>query len=424
MSLDTEVLIIGGGPSGLGMAIQLIRKLGTRNFTILEKSDDIGGTWYANSYPGCGCDVPSHFYSFSFALNPNWSQTYALQPEIRQYLVDLAAQYRLPQHIRLNTAVEEATWDADTGTWLVTARNQTTKETSQLRCKILVSAVGSLSVPKECDIPGAETFTGRIFHSARWDHSFDPTNKNIVVIGNGCSATQFVPILSAPGPSAAAHITQFSRQPHWLAPRPNPPYSPAFRALMRWCPLAMRLYRLSLFLAAESGFAAFATTSGAAARARDTAAQTAYIRANAPPPHAAALVPTTVLGCKRKVMDTDYLASLHRPHVTLIATDPVARLTPTGVATASGAHVPADAVVLATGFQTQAPLAPMRVRGEGGVRVEEHWREVNAGSPAAYHGTLLAGFPNFFVLMGPNTRIWGLLVNFQLLSMHCLKKQD
>lgn len=343
--------------------------------------------------------MPSHFYSFSFALNPNWSQAFALQPEIHQYFVNLAQQYRIHPHTRLNTAVERAIWDASTGTRLVTVRNQHTKETSALRCKILISAVGSLSVPKDCDIPGASSFTGPLFHSARWDHSFDYTNKDIVVIGNGCSATQFVPILA----NTAHHVTQFSRQPHWLAPRPNPVYSTSFKVLMRYLPLAMRLYRWSLFLAKEAEFATFATHSGAPARDKAAAEQAAYIRAHAPAKYADALVPTTVLGCKRKVMDTSYLACLHAPNVSLQHADPVARITPDGVETRSGASIRADAIVLANGFKTQQPLFPMEVRGEGGVSLEEHWREANDGSPCAYLGTMVSGFPNFFVLMGPNT---------------------
>ncbi|KAK0663726.1 Baeyer-Villiger monooxygenase [Lasiodiplodia hormozganensis] len=405
MSLDTDVLIIGGGPSGLGMAIQLIRKFGTRNFTIIEKSDNIGGTWWANSYPGCGCDVPSHFYSLSFALNPNWSRAFALQPEIHQYFSDLADSYQLRSHTRLQTTVERAIWDKTTGTWLVTLRAQQSKTTTTLRCKILISAVGSLSVPNDCDILGAEEFQGRIFHSAQWDHTFDYKDKDVVVVGNGCSATQFVPIMSDPAnPTGAVRkLTQFSRQPHWLAERPNPEYGETFKWAMRWIPGVMRAYRWYIFTTKEYGFASFPIESGRKQREIDTAVQSDYIRKNAPPELRDFLVPKSVLGCKRKVQDTNYLACLHRDNVELVHSDPIARITPTGVETKLGRTISADAIVLANGFKTHQPLFPMEIRGASGESLEEHWKRYNEGSPEAYFGTMLSGFPNFFVLMGPNT---------------------
>ena len=183
MSFDTEVLIIGAGMSGLGLAVQLVRQFGVRNFELIEKSNDVGGTWLANTYPGCGCDVASHFYSYSFALNPNWSRKFSMQPEIQKYFRSVAEQYRILNHVRFHCIVEQAAWDDDSKIWTVTVLDFTTKTRSVRRAKILVSAVGALSVPKKCDIPGAENFQGPLFHSAEWDHSFSWKGKDVVVLG-------------------------------------------------------------------------------------------------------------------------------------------------------------------------------------------------------------------------------------------------
>jgi cation diffusion facilitator CzcD-associated flavoprotein CzcO len=183
MSFDTEVLIIGAGMSGLGLAVQIIRKFGIRNFELVEKSEDVGGTWLANTYPGCGCDVASHFYSYSFALNPDWSRKYSMRPEIQAYFRSVAEQYRVVEHIRFHSIVERAEWDDVDKVWVVTVLDLKTKQQSIRRAKILVSGVGSLSVPKKCDLPGAETFKGKMFHSAQWDHSLDWKDKDVVVLG-------------------------------------------------------------------------------------------------------------------------------------------------------------------------------------------------------------------------------------------------
>ncbi|GKZ25330.1 hypothetical protein AbraIFM66951_000751 [Aspergillus brasiliensis] len=402
MSMDTDVLIIGAGPSGLGMAIQLIRNFGTRRFEIIEKTSNVGGTWSLNTYPGCGCDVPSHFYSYSFAPNPSWSRKFALQPEIHQYFESVAEQYDLRPHVRFHSAVKLAEYDSETATWRVVIEDQRTARQFHKRCRILVSAVGALSVPKGCDIPGAEKYTGRLFHSAQWDHSFDYKDKEVVCVGNGCSATQFVPIMSA-GPNKVKKITQFSRQAHWLAERPNPGYSRGFRFLMRWVPGAQRLYRLLLFVQLEKDFAGFRLENGRSLRNEWTAAATEYILKNSPVKYRNFLVPSSVMGCKRKVMDTDYLACLHRENVELVYNDPIDRITESGVATQSGRVIDADAIILANGFETQKPLFPMEIRGQNGQSIADHWAEFAEGSPEAYFGTCLSGFPNLFLLMGPNT---------------------
>ncbi|KAL1982657.1 hypothetical protein VTN96DRAFT_1027 [Rasamsonia emersonii] len=411
-SLDTDVLIIGAGMSGIGFAIQLQKKYPWASFEIVEKSDDLGGTWWANTYPGCGCDVASHFYSYSFALKPDWTRKFALQPEIVAYFRDVAQQHDIPRHISFRSTVQKAEFDESTGTWLTTILDQKTGQVRHRRSRVLIAAVGALSVPKGCEIKGAERYQGRMFHSAQWDHSFDWTDKDVVVIGNGCSATQFVPILSNGTNGDAYHgkargkarkVVQFSRQPHWIAERPNPVYSPAFKWTMRYVPLAMRLYRFYLYALMEYDFFGFDIANGRKIREALTRERIEYMKRTAPAKYHAALTPTTEIGCKRKVMDTDYYACLHNENMELVHDDPIEEVTETGVRTRSGREVYADAIILANGFQTQRVLYPLDIRGEGGVSLTEHWNTFSSGAAQAYYGTCISSFPNFFVMMGPNT---------------------
>ncbi|KAF2234375.1 cyclohexanone 1,2-monooxygenase, partial [Viridothelium virens] len=402
MSIDTDVLIAGAGMSGLGFAVQLVRKFGTQSFELIEKADDVGGTWNINSYPGCGCDVPSHFYSYSFALNPHWSRKYSMQSEIQAYFRSVADRYNIIPHIRFHSTVETATWEEESSTWLISIKDTRTGAMQQRRSRVFISAVGALSVPKECEIPGAEDFKGHIFHSSRWDHSFKWADKDVVVLGNGCSATQFVPILTT-GPSPVHHLTQFARQAHFLAARIDFAYSSSFKSLMRYMPLAMRLYRAKLYADMERDFAGFDITTGASIREGLKQENRAYVEQMAPERYVEALVPRTTIGCKRKVLDTGYLACLHSKNMKLVADDPVVGIEEEGVVTEAGRKVKADAIVLATGFATHQMLFPMEIRGREGVSLNDHWEKESAGAPSAYFGTCVPSFPNFFILMGPNT---------------------
>ncbi|KAI0869668.1 putative monooxygenase [Hypoxylon argillaceum] len=400
--LDTDVLIIGAGMSGLGFAVQLVRNYGTRNFEIIEKTDQIGGTWSANTYPGCGVDVVAHYYSYSFSLNPNWSQKYPLQPEILAYFENVAAKYDIKKHTRFQSIVQSAHWEGSSGTWLVTIQDLNTLETYNRRCKILISAVGVLSMPNECDIPGASTFQGPIFHTARWDHSFEWKDKELVVIGNGCSASQAVPVMSA-GKDAAKRITQFARQAQWVFERPNPVYSGLFKWTMRWVPFAMRAYRSLHNYYSEYDFLSFDTVAGAGLRKMYADYQGAYMRRLSPEKYHEFILPKTEVGCKRRVMDTDYLECLSRDNVELVYKDPIEEIVEDGVRTESGRVIRADAIILANGFQVEKPLVSLNLYGEGGVSVAEHWNKFSEGSASSYFGTCLSGFPNFFIMMGPNT---------------------
>ncbi|KGO65511.1 Flavin monooxygenase FMO [Penicillium italicum] len=384
MDLDTDVLIIGAGLSGLGLAVQLVRQYGHRNFEIIEKTDHIGGTWLTNSYPGCGVDVAAHYYSYSFCLNPNWSRKFPLQQEILDYLKGVASKYDIGKYARFHSIVNSAHWDESSRTWLVTVTDLKASETYHRRCKILVSAVGILSLPNGCDIDGASSFKGPMFHTAQWDHSFDWKDRDMVTAG-----------LPEKSPN--------SRQAQWIFERPNPPYSSRFQWIMKWVPLAMRAYRAMQIYYSELDFYSFPTESGAGMRKMHAQTQGAYIQRTSPAKYHEFLIPKTEVGCKRRVMDSDYLQSLHRDNVELVYEDPIREIVEHGVLTKSGRFVHADAIVLANGFQVQKPLLSLNLFGEGGVSVAEHWDTFSEGSASSYFGTCLSGFPNFFIMMGPNT---------------------
>ncbi|KAI1307127.1 putative monooxygenase [Xylaria venustula] len=402
MDLDTDIIIVGAGMSGLGFAAQLVQQYGHRNFEIIEKSNHIGGTWWANSYPGCGVDVVSHFYAYSFFMNPDWSLKFPLQPEILKYFENVADKYAIGKHILFQSIVTSAYWDELSGTWVVSVKNLETSESYHRRCKVLISAVGFLSEPNPVNIAGTSSFHGRIFHTAEWDHTFDLKGKEVVVVGNGCSATQVIPAISQ-GDGAAKKVTQFARTAQWILERPNPPYSALFRWSMKWVPLAMYTYRLIQNYYTEWDFKSFRLETGAPIREQYTDYQGNYIRKTSPEKYHEFLVPTSEIGCKRRVMDTDYLASLHRDNVELIYKDPIEEIVENGVRTRSGRVVKADAIVFANGFQVLRPLLTLNLRGENGLTVADHWEQVSEGSASAYFGTCLSGFPNFFVMMGPNT---------------------
>ncbi|KAL4992776.1 hypothetical protein BDW68DRAFT_183981 [Aspergillus falconensis] len=387
MPVDTDVLIIGAGLSGVGFAIQLQKKYPRTTFEIYEKAEGLGGTWWANTYPGCACDVPSHLYSYSFALNPDWSEQFASQAEIAAYCRAVAEMHDIPPHIKFRSTVQSATFNDSSGTWAVKILDQQTGRVYERHSRVLITAVGMLSEPKDCDIPGAEEYNGRLFHSARWDHEFEWAGKEVVVVGS------------------AKRVTQFIRQPHWLEPRPNPKYPSSIRWIFRHVPLVMRCLRCAIFLYLESYFSTFKRVAGKRTREARMKSQTIYLKEMAPEKYHDILIPKMELGCKRRVMDTDYLACLHRGNMELIHDDPIERITVDGVRTISGWEIHADAIILATGFRTAQPLFPLgdKIRGEGGISLSEHWESSTSHAPQAYYGTCVSHFPNMFILVGPNT---------------------
>ncbi len=382
-----RMVIIGSGFSGIGMAIRL-RQQGITDFVILERAPALGGTWRDNSYPGCACDVQSSLYSFSFAPNPDWSRTYSPQPEIWAYLARCAAEHDIARHFMFGQNVTGAQWHDADQRWTVTT------DTRVWTSEFLVLASGPLSEPALPTISGLESFQGHTFHSARWDHDFDLTGRRVAVIGTGASAIQFVPRIQP----AVEHLDLYQRTPPWVLPRRDRAIPQWRKALYRHVPAAQRLERAALFMLREALLYPFRHPE--AGRAVEWVAKR-HMRAQVSDSALRArLLPGYRIGCKRILVSDDYYPALVQPNVALI-TDTIATVTPDGIRTVDGTVRPADVIILGTGFRpTDPPLAPYIV-GRDGVSLAASWR----GSPTAYMSTTAAGFPNFFMLLGPNTGV-------------------
>ncbi|KIW32891.1 uncharacterized protein PV07_04404 [Cladophialophora immunda] len=391
-----NAIIIGAGASGIAMAYKLTR-MGFRDFVIYDKMSGIGGTWFANTYPGCGCDVPSHLYSFSFALNPDWSKALCEQPEILAYLNDVVDRFELRGFFELQIECLGAVWNEEEQLWEVSLKNVVTGIEFRRKANIFVSAVGGISAPKEIDLPGKETFTGRSWHSARWDHSYDYTGKRLAVIGNGCSASQIVPKLV----QKASFVKQYSRSAQWYHERPNHLTSPLSKALCRYVPLYQRYLRLRLFASFEFMTLAYGAGEKAARERRKLeGASKRYTLGKTPQKYHGFIIPDFPLGCKRRVFDPDYLDSLSSPNLDVTASK-IKQIDGSVIETEDGDRTEFDAICYATGFRVTEFLTPMRVIGRDGVQLNEKWKET--GGAVAYKGMTVAGFPNFSILFGPNT---------------------
>ena len=385
-----EVLIIGAGFGGIGLGIRL-QQAGCQDFLILERGDDVGGVWRDNAYPGAACDVPSVLYSFSFEPNPEWSCVYPPQGEILDYLRRTARKHGLMDRLRTGAEVVSATWDELAGLWTVQVADGT-----RHRARMLVSAVGQLSRPVVPRLEGAETFMGPAFHSAAWPADLNLAGKRVVVIGSGASAVQFVPAI-APG---VERLTLFQRTPNYLLPRHQRPY----RAWEKWLyarwPVTARLLRLKTYL----GFELLASLFGPLNRCIAPFVKGALRRMlRRQIPLAAtreALTPSYPPGCKRVLISSDFLPALARDNVALVTT-PIRRLCAEGVEAADGSLHLADVLIYGTGFAATDLLGGLDIRGIGGQRLHDAWRP----GIAAWLGLAVPGFPNFFMLYGPNTNL-------------------
>jgi len=379
-----EVVVVGAGISGIGAAIRLA-EAGIGDVVLLEAADDIGGTWRANTYPGCACDVPSRLYAYSFAPNPSWSRTFATQPEVLRYVRGVAEQHGLRGRIRFGTRMEDARWDATEGQWLLTTSR------GEMACRFLVAAAGPWNEPNIPAIPGLESFPGPAFHSARWDHGVDLTGRRVAVVGSGASAVQFVPEIQPD----VARLHLYQRTAQWVLPKPDH----AIPALQRWAMGAVPGLR-----AGSRGleYGAMELVGLALRHPRWVgllqAVGSAYLRAVVRDPDLrAALTPDYTLGCKRLLFSNTYLQSLTRPNVEVHASA-VTEVAGSTVRAADGSAAEVDVLVLGTGFRIlDMPLAD-HVRDGAGRSLADHW----GGSPEAYLGTLVPGFPNAFLLLGPS----------------------
>jgi cation diffusion facilitator CzcD-associated flavoprotein CzcO len=381
-----RVAIVGSGFAGLGTAIRL-RQRGEDDFVLLERADRLGGTWRDNTYPGCACDVPSHLYSFSFALNPDWTQLCSPRSEIQAYLERVADEYDIPRQIRFNHEMLEAAWNNEDRHWEI----QTSA--GALTADVLVSGMGGLSEPSIPKLSGLDSFQGTAFHSAQWDHSHDLTGKRVAVIGTGASAVQFIPEIQP----EVAKLNVFQRTAPWIVPRENAPINPRMRRLFKRFPPAMRAMRGALYWGAELLVLGLAKEPRLM-RLLERAAESNLRRQIHDPELRRKLKPSYRLGCKRILFTSRYLPALNHANVEVIDS-PISEVRAHSILTKDGVEHEIDTIIFGTGFHvTDQPLVE-RVRGADGRLLTEHWQ----GALASFNGTTITGFPNLFTLLGPYT---------------------
>jgi len=423
------VVVIGAGMSGLLAGIRL-QQAGIP-FTIVEKNADVGGTWFENSYPDCRVDNPSHLYSYSFEPNHEWPNHFSPQPVLLAYFKNVAKKHGLRAHIRFETQVEEAAFDEANSVWRVRVRDKDGK-TETLTAKAVISAVGQLNQPRLPDIPGRDDFKGPAFHSARWRHDVDLKGKRVAVVGAGASAFQFVPEVA----KVAAQLTVFQRTPPWLAPTPDyhEPTSAAEKWLIEHMPFYGKWYRFWLFWMLTDGVYEAVKSDpswdggpGAVSAANDMMRQMLSaaigMQTQDRPELLAQLIPEYPIGGKRMLRDDGlWIAALKRPNVELV-TSPITQVTADGIVTKDGAAREFDVIIYGTGFTASQFLKTYKIKGRGGRELHEVW----AGDARAYLGMTTPGFPNFFMIYGPNTNIVvnGSIIFFSECSVHyilgCLK---
>ncbi|KAL9608708.1 MAG: hypothetical protein Q9167_006474 [Letrouitia subvulpina] len=442
------VLIVGAGESGIALGCRLKEALGFDQFRIFERQAGIGGTWWSNHYPGVACDVPAAFYSFSFSLNYKWTSLFPGGSEIINYLHEVCQKYQIVDKIQLNAEVSELRWLAEEELWEATIShmapgtgdmsgrerdllvNKKGRESVYLRqeivrARIVASCAGGLVEPNAwpSTIHGRDSFEGPVFHSARWDHNVDLNGKDVIVVGTGCSAAQFVPLLTKE-PYNAKSVTQIMRSPPWVVPRLKPPfgkeryekYSPKVFSRV---PGLARLFRLTCFLIGESDwFKLFPNTPyGEKHRKKLEAKLVKHMKKTVPEKYHEILTPDYSVGCKRRIFDAFWLPCFNDPKVEL-TTKPITKVSPKSITIGPGRTypdpsdtnskvstdeetLPADAIILGNGFEIQNWLHPLKIRGKDGELLQDVWE--SRGGAQAYMGNAMDGFPNFFIVFGPNT---------------------
>ena len=381
-----SIAVVGAGFAGVG-AVVMLRRAGYEEVTVFERGERLGGVWRANTYPGAACDVPSHLYEFSFAPNPRWSRRYAPQGEIQAYLEEVARSHGVLERIRTGVEVTRAAWDEQRGRWTL----QTSAGAHE--ADVLITACGQLSVPKMPSTPGLERFEGPAFHTSEWRHDVELAGRRVAVIGTGCSAIQTVPAIQP----VAAHIDVFQRSPGWTVPKMDFAYPPRAQRLFERFPLLQRLDRAAVFALMELGAAAMTSQRWLIGPFR-AAGRRQISRAIADESLRAKVTPGDEIGCKRIMLTDEWYPTLTKPNVELI-TEPIGEFTAGGVRLRDGNERPAEVLVLATGFQTHGFVAPMEIVGAAGRTLAEEWLPV----ARAYLGMSVPGFPNMFLLYGPNT---------------------
>lgn len=383
MQDTASIVIIGAGPGGLCMGAKLL-EAGIDDFVILERADGVGGTWRHNTYPGAACDVQSHLYSFSFAPKVDWSRAYATQPEILEYFEQFAKDFGLLPHLQLDTPVHGARWDDAHACWRVSTSR------GDVEANVLIGAVGMFGDLNWPDIPGLDSFEGTLFHSARWDHEHDLTGERVAVIGTAASAVQFIPVIAPQ--VGALHVYQ--RQAQWVLPKVDPAFMPEEIERFRTDPAAVAALRQEIYDRIE-GVITFSNPDAIRA-AEQIGLQ--HLEVVKDPEVRRKLTPTTRWGCHRPLSSNTYYQTYNLPHVELVA-EPIAKVTSDAVVTADGTEREVDTIIAATGFATTKYLSVIDVVGRDGRSLDEAW----SGGAEAYLGITTAGFPNLFMLYGPNT---------------------
>ncbi|MEA2190210.1 MAG: hypothetical protein QOI73_331 [Solirubrobacteraceae bacterium] len=381
-----RIAIVGGGFAGLGMAIRL-KQAGIEDFVVLERAGDVGGTWQANTYPGCQCDVPSHLYSYSFEPNPSWTRTYSRQPEIWAYLRRCSERHGLGPHLRLDHELTGATWDEGRRRWHV----ETTG--GNVDASLLIDAMGPLSQPARPPIPGLEGFEGTIFHSAEWDHEHDLTGERVAVIGTGASSIQLVPRIQP----KVGRLHVFQRTAPWILPHSDRPTSRLERQLYRALPALQRLVRSGVYWGRELMVIGFAKRPDALLPA-ERLAKLHLRRQVRDPQLRRRLEPGFRLGCKRVLISNEWYPALTQPNVELVS-DRITAIDGRRIVLADGSSREVDTIILGTGFHVTDPPTAWLIRGRGAKTLAE----AAGASPQAYLGTAMPGFPNLFKIIGPNT---------------------
>jgi len=381
-----HIAIIGSGFSGMGMAINLLKE-GKTDFVVLERADDVGGTWQANRYPGCQCDIPSHLYSFSFAPNPDWSRTYSKQEEIWDYMRRVAEDYGVMPYIRLNHEVTGADWDDDEQHW----RLQTSQ--GEITADVLVAGPGGLSEPAIPAIPGLESFEGPAFHTAQWHDDHDLTGERVAVIGTGASSVQTVPNIQPD----AGQVKVFMRTPPWIVPHSDRPITEIERKLYRRVPALQKAVRSMVYWMHEAMVFGLVHKPGRLKLLEKGARR--HLKSQVKDPELRRrLEPDYRLGCKRILPSNLFYPALEEPNVELV-TDGIREIQADAIVTEEGERHEVDTIVLGTGFRATDIKAAEWIRGRDGSTLRDHW----GPSPRAYLGLAVAGFPNLFFLSGPNT---------------------
>lgn len=395
----TQFACIGTGFSGIGLGATLKRWYDISDIQFFDRNPSLGGTWLANRYPGCACDVPTALYSYSYESNPDWTRILPPATELWEYLNGVAGKYGLHGHMTFGVEVKRAEWIESLARWRLTIVRLGDETEFHHECQFLFGATGQIVRPRKLDVPGVDTFSGTVVHSSQWRPDVDLTDKKVVVFGNGCTGAQLV----AASVSSTKHLTHIVRTKHWFLPGMDAYIDNYTRAVLR-IPGVSALSRFLVFIFAEDQLRAF-YQNWDSKRYRKNMAKSAerYMRKTAPAKYHDLLIPEFEVGCKRRIFDPGYLKALHAENLEL-TNEAVLEIVPEGVKMADGRLIEADVIVACNGFQMQNFLSPIEVIGVGGETAEQHWQKMGGG-PEAYNCVAMSGFPNFFAILGKSTFI-------------------